>query len=658
MSTKISFIMIDDSESLLNVIVQALIEAGLVPDYEQCGVVHLIECLRSNHEPDFVIINHDSQLLSLDNIQHISQKLISGSLILISDQIDDFDKSLYIKSGCDYILSPSRLDLIANLMKKHLSLYKRTNPFKSRAELFFFDEKISLRNIDTDLHSISIRQEIEELIENESRLRETHAFFNTILENIPNLIYVKDVENLRFMYLNKASEKMTGYLPSELIGKNVFELFSKDYAEYYNSKDIELLESNQPVEVSEEMILTKDNKLKIFYTKKLLINDATGKPKYLLGISEDMTSHYKAQEELRKSELRFSKIFHSSPVAIFVVAVDKHIIVDANSRMLELIGHTREEMIGKPIEAFPQVFKEDGYSMLVSALEGSDSFINKEINLSTKNGEQATLLLSLEMMEFTGESWGIFMGLDISERKLAEVETSTALERQKELNTLKTQFISMISHEFRTPLTTIMLSTDLLSRYSDKWSKEESSKHFARIKDTILKMTQLMENVLIIGRIDSGKFFFNPESLDLEAFCFSLARNLEFSQSGTHKVNLQFNGDCSTSKVDENLLGLVINNLLSNAIKYSPNANKVDFIVNCNGRSAEFIIRDYGIGIPEDDLNHLFQSFFRAGNVGPIPGYGLGLSIVKKCVDAHNGKIEVMSRAGEGTTFVVTVPIV
>jgi signal transduction histidine kinase len=203
-----------------------------------------------------------------------------------------------------------------------------------------------------------------------------------------------------------------------------------------------------------------------------------------------------------------------------------------------------------------------------------------------------------------------------------------------------------------------MLSTDLLKRYSDNWDEDEKEKHFKRIQDTILKMTQLMENVLLIGRMDSGRFQFNPEKVDFFAFLTSTAENIEFNTGDKYKIDIDFDNTCQEIYIDENLLGLIITNLLTNAVKYSSKDKKIILKVECHDqRTVSISIIDHGIGIPDKELHHLFKSFYRASNVGSIAGYGLGLHIVKKCVEAHNGVIEVESEVGKGTTFSVTIPI-
>jgi len=300
----------------------------------------------------------------------------------------------------------------------------------------------------------------------------------------------------------------------------------------------------------------------------------------------------------------------------------------------------------------------DQRNSILKLVKEKKTLLNLEVKLRSKQGALITTLMSVEYMEFPdNKNLFLFMAQDITDREKADKEVKKSLEKEKDLNILKTSFISMISHELRTPLTTIMLSADLLKRFGDKWSEEERLKHFQRIQDTVLKMTQLMENVLTVGRLEAGKFDFHPESLDIPSFCNTIVENIEFNNAGKYKIIYVIHGEEKGVRADENLLWLILSNLLSNAIKYSPLHSEVNFDVQFSENEIEFIIADHGIGIPQKDLENLFQLFYRATNVGVTSGYGLGLNIVKRCVQAHGGTIKVDSKENEGTIFTVKIPI-
>jgi signal transduction histidine kinase len=253
--------------------------------------------------------------------------------------------------------------------------------------------------------------------------------------------------------------------------------------------------------------------------------------------------------------------------------------------------------------------------------------------------------------------YGLGMVEDITERKQAEAEILKALEKERELSELRSGFVSLVSHEFRTPLTTIQSSAELLERYSNRLSDEKKQNHLTRIQIAVKRMTQLLEDILTIGKAEAGKLQFEPSSMDLVAFCQEIVESMQMSARPHHTINFMVQGDGRDALMDEKLLGHIVTNLLSNAMKYSPSGGTVQFDLICTDSLAIFRVQDSGIGIPQSDLEQLFESFGRASNVGTIPGTGLGLAIVKRCVDLHRGTIAVESTLGVGTTFTVTLPL-
>jgi PAS domain S-box-containing protein len=253
--------------------------------------------------------------------------------------------------------------------------------------------------------------------------------------------------------------------------------------------------------------------------------------------------------------------------------------------------------------------------------------------------------------------------IDISERKKLEEDLKLALDKEKEVNELKSSFVSMTSHEFRTPLSTILSSSELLENYRNKWDEKKQLKHFNRIKKAVEHMINLLNDVLFFDKAKAGKLDCNPEELDLVEYSRKLIDNMQINQD-TNKINksninIQFitNKTKLIGYLDEKILAHILNNLLSNAIKYSKPETTVKFSLNSQESQVLFEIQDEGIGIPSEDLPSLFDSFHRCKNVGNIQGTGLGLSIVKKCVDILQGDIKVTSEVGVGTKFIISIPL-
>lgn len=170
-------------------------------------------------------------------------------------------------------------------------------------------------------------------------------------------------------------------------------------------------------------------------------------------------------------------------------------------------------------------------------------------------------------------------------------------------------------------------------------------------------MTELVEDVLLISKAEAGKLEFNPQPLMLKSFCKNLVAEIQLSIGKKHRIDFTYSGQVTSVYLDEKLLIQILNNLLINAIKYSPQETLVRFSCTCQQQEIIFEIQDEGIGIPVEDQKRLFESFHRAKNVGNIPGTGLGLTIVQKSVNLHNGNISLVSQVGVGTTFQVRLPL-
>lgn len=246
---------------------------------------------------------------------------------------------------------------------------------------------------------------------------------------------------------------------------------------------------------------------------------------------------------------------------------------------------------------------------------------------------------------------------EIAERQRLEEELRNALTNEKELSNFKSRIMSVVSHEYRTPLTTILSSTELLEHYSAQWSQEKKQRHYYRIKSSVAHLTQLVGDVLLSSKAEAGKLEFNPSSLDLVAFCRELVEELQITTKTEQSIIFNSQGSCEDGYLDEKLLRQFLTNLLSNAIKYSPQGGNIHFDLKCDRDRAIVCIRDQGIGIPPEDQAQLFDAFYRSRNVGTISGTGLGLTIAKKCVELHSGQIAVESEVGVGTTFTITLPL-
>lgn len=240
----------------------------------------------------------------------------------------------------------------------------------------------------------------------------------------------------------------------------------------------------------------------------------------------------------------------------------------------------------------------------------------------------------------------------------SRAELQRALEREQELNKLKTRFVSIVSHEFRTPLGIIGSSAEILEHYDGKLTPEQRTEHLHAITENVKRTARMMEDALALSRMDSGGITFNPAPMHVRAFCERLCDEMRSATARKNPIELEVAAEVSGPiLLDEALLRHILTNLLSNAVKYSEEGAPVQLRVQRTGNEISFDVEDHGIGIPESDRDRLFEAFHRAENVGHVHGTGLGLVIAKRCCDLHGGRISFETAEGQGTTFTIILPL-
>lgn len=374
----------------------------------------------------------------------------------------------------------------------------------------------------------------------------------------------------------------------------------------------------------------------------------------------DITRRKELEFALQKTSSEREVILESALVGISFMINGANQWV--NRTFAAMFGYTPEELIGKSTRIhFPSDESWSNLGLLADPVLKSGQQFSIEWEAMRKDGSIFWVQCYANNVVPSDPSRGsIWSLLDITERRKAEEETRMALEKQKELNLLKSRFVSMTSHEFRTPLAAILSSAELLRHYSDRMEEGEKDELFESIEAAIGRMTQMLDNILIIGRADADRLEFKPMPVRIGDLVDALTAEVRSAVVADGREIPEFvvsvEADTETLWLDEKLLRHILGNLLSNAFKYSPRGGVVRFTTRVENGRIDFTVADQGIGIPNDELHRLFESFHRAQNVGNIPGTGLGLAIVKKAVDAHGGVIEVESVVGAGTTFRVSLP--
>jgi PAS domain S-box-containing protein len=246
---------------------------------------------------------------------------------------------------------------------------------------------------------------------------------------------------------------------------------------------------------------------------------------------------------------------------------------------------------------------------------------------------------------------------EVIERKKAEEEARKSLEKERELNELKTKFVSIASHEFRTPLSTVLSSASLINQYNDRGEKEKVDKHVQRIKSSVNHLTSILNDFLSLGKLEEGVIDINKESIPLKEFVDGVHEELSPVLKPGQTLDIAYETSLNEIYSDPRILRNILFNLISNASKYSDIDKEIVLKFEDVDNNFIFSIHDKGIGIPEEDQKHLFDRFFRASNAGNVQGTGLGLNIVRRYIELLEGTISFASEHGKGSIFTVTIPI-
>lgn len=357
--------------------------------------------------------------------------------------------------------------------------------------------------------------------------------------------------------------------------------------------------------------------------------------------------------ELQRAKEHVEAILNNSTDAI-VSLNGQGAIRQVNLAFTQLLGYSADDVFGETLvslfhfefadefrNALQQVCEQGEPARLESMVKAyNGALVDVEVTLALVNPAEKRLVCNLR---------------DITERKRMIRELQNALQRERELSELKSRFVSMASHEFRTPLAVILSSNDLLQKFN--LDEEKRQRHFKKIEKSVLQMTDLLTDVLSISRAEAGHIEFNPVPLEFAEFCEDVLQEYRSLHQSTHQFVIE--SDCQKCQLaaDPRHLRRIVSNLLSNAVKYSPKGGTIHITLERDQDMALLRVRDEGVGIPEADLPHIFETFHRASNVTNISGTGLGLTLVKQAVDLHRGQIEVQSVPNQGTTFVIKLPL-
>ena len=364
-----------------------------------------------------------------------------------------------------------------------------------------------------------------------------------------------------------------------------------------------------------------------------------------------LSSEKSVSAALREQET----VFETSSIGLALVSKGR--ISRCNQRFADVVGLGRTDVPGQSLRMFHDsdaAFEAEREQSRPRLILGET--IRREFGFARQ--DQSKLWLASEIRAVTPSNLddGLILSIsDITQLKLAEADLFNALRDEKNLSEMKSKFVSIASHELRTPLTNILSSAELLEHYSAKLSEQDRGGLLKSIQEAVHRMTALINDVLIIGKTGAGKLRFNPQTQDVAQLLTGIVDSLRISEGRNRSIDLSCALERPMRKVDEQLARHVFTNLVTNALKYSPDDSTVTVKVTEDADTLRVDVTDRGIGIPEQDVPKMFESFHRASNVGDRPGTGLGLAIVKTAAELHGGKVTVTSRLGHGSTFTATL---
>ncbi len=526
-------------------------------------------------------------------------------------------------------------------------LYDRLQQLNAQLE-----QRVEERTAELAQANTSLQAEIVERQRTETALRHTNNTLQALVTASPRAIVMLDRVGLVKIW-NPAAQEMFGWTEAEVLDRpNPLNL--DDYTTLQSS----VLQGTIYPRLEFRQQQKNGMPIDIVFSAAPW-RDPAGEIRGMVAVITDVTAQKIQTEQLR---LLQSVVIHTNDAVVITEAEPIDAggpkILYVNEAFTAITGYQLHEVIGKT----PRILQG----------EKTDRSELKKVRSALSNWESATVEV-INYRKDGSEFWNEFSLVPVADRNgfythwIAVQRDTTrrkqldeirlALEREQELSILKTRFFSMASHEFRTPLSTALAAAQLLESSQVTWENTEKRlRNLHRIQDSVRNMVQLLDDILTINRAETGKLAFNPKPLNLELYCRHFVDEMQLNAGAQHPISFTSQGTSNSVALDEKLLRSILANLLSNAIKYSPQGGNVSLVLLFNPDTVIISVQDDGIGISPADCHQLFEPFYRGKNVRTIPGTGLGLVVVKKCVDLHQGQIDIVSEVGIGTTCRITLP--
>ncbi len=499
--------------------------------------------------------------------------------------------------------------------------------------------------------------DITERKQAEMALKRSEELYRGMVESQHDLIARFD-RAARFTFVNDAYCALFGMQREELLGTYFMPLVHPEDAE--QSWEVMTKLQQPPYRLSCELRMLTTTGVRWIAWEGYAIRDETGEIIEIQGVGRDITDRKQMEAEMVVTQARLRQLLRASTAIVYSREPTGELpLTFISDNVKDQFGYEPQEVLADAHFWRMRLHPEDAQSIFshLHKLPQSGE-ITLEYRFLCEDGTYRWLQDKVKLVKDAAGNPLEIVGAatDITYRVEAEAEIRLALAGEKELNELKSRFITTVSHEFRTPLATILSSADLLEFYAEHGGLEKSQAHIHRIQTAAIHLSNMLEETLVMGIAEAGIAQFRPVQVDLEQLCRDVLEEVELSYARGRSIIFTCIGR-RVVMADPAQVRQILANLLANAFKYSPNDGGVQMDLEMGATQVVLRIRDFGIGIAAEDLPRVFDAFYRGKNVGNIPGTGLGLAIVKKAVELHSGTISVESQLGAGATFTITLPV-
>ena len=509
-----------------------------------------------------------------------------------------------------------------------------------------------------------LAREVNERKQIEKELKRTEAQYRQMIEMSPVAMLLSDRHDFTVRYANvRALRLFRASSTDKLIGKSIHDrLLPKSQQKIVDQLD--LTSEAQTIPSIEYRISRSDDKIRDIEMGSIPI-EFEGSP-MTLSVIHDITHRKQFEMILRENEARYRNLLDSLPIALTVVHFKSKKIAYVNPKAIELLGaRDASQLLDMPFT----MFVVDNYQKLsderFKILEEINDLPPMEYAYRRLDGREIIVEIMSIRTEYEGNDVVLSAFNDVTERRQIQSQLQKAehlqlafAEKNKVL-AMKDTFMTTISHEFRTPLTVINSSKELLEKYFDRMDEERKQRHFDKMGHEINYMIKLLDDILFLSEASSGMLEFTPQRVDLPLLCSDVFNEYQDKYNETHQLILTiegFNGN-KVFALNEGLFRQTLKHLYDNAIKYSPNGGRIELLLRATETGATIKISDEGIGIPDALKETLFEPFKRGNHNLDVSSLGLGLAIIKQVVNIHEGTISCDSVVDEGTTFTINIPI-